>query len=161
MSVVQTTEGQREVTRDGAGGIVFGGHGVLGVEVWVLSTQAASDLVGMLEPLSNATEPTSLGSVPMLTSVGRRPLQVVLRSAVLELRDERKLQIIRWNLRRQDQIDGLRSALEAELAEEITPASELDEVEVPTDSELAELRRGAESGVLPTATVPVDARMRR
>jgi hypothetical protein len=160
MTVVQTIEGQREVTR-GPDGIVFGGHGVLGVEVWVLSTQAATDLVEMIEGLSNASEPTSLGSVPMLTAVGRRPLQVVLRSAVLELRDERKLQIIRWNLRRQDQIDGLREALVAELDEAITPARELDEIEVPTDSELAELRRGAESGVLPTATVPVDGRMRR
>jgi hypothetical protein len=154
MTVINTIEGLREITRT-PDGIILSPHGPLGSGAWVLSDEAAEELLAMTEGLDNASPERSLGSVEVLTSIGRRSLEAVLRGNVLELRDPRKLSIVRWNVRRMDGIENLRAALADALAEKVLPDEQPPEDDdVVDEGELVALRSAAASGVAPKHSQP-------
>jgi hypothetical protein len=135
MTAVQTIDGPREILR-GPDGIVMGGHGVLGVEAWLLSTDAAAELMELLSGLHNDSRPSVLGAVEVTTNIGRRSLSVVLAGAAVELLDRRKLSLIRWTLRMVDQVQALHDALADALAadaitEPVVVPEPIDPADVP------------------------------
>jgi hypothetical protein len=135
MTAINTVEGLREIVRT-PDGIVLAPNGPLGSGAWVLSDESAGQLVELLSGLTNDTPAKVLGEVEALTSIGRRPLTVTLRGAVVELQDRRKMSLLRWNVRMVDQVEALAAALADALAtdaitEPVPVPQPIDPADVP------------------------------
>jgi hypothetical protein len=139
MTVIETLDGRREVVRS-TGGVILSPHGPLGSGAWVLSDQAAGELAELLSGLTNDSRPQVLGGVEALTNIGTRSLLVVLVGAAVEIKDVRKLSVIRWTLRMVDQVAALHDALVTELA--AVPSPDAEVVPVPIDPDDVPLPEG-------------------
>jgi hypothetical protein len=159
MTAVPTLNGEHDVSRTPQG-IVLGPHGVVDSEFWLLGDEAAAELVRLLEPLENGTPAAELGSVDAVAAVGPVRLRVVLTGAAVELRDDRRLGVLRWTLRMTDQVEALCEALEQVQSEDVAAAAP-PVVDVEEDVDLAELRESARSSVPAKHSTPVVAGRRR
>jgi enoyl-CoA hydratase/carnithine racemase len=155
--VVQTLDGVRWVDRT-PGGIVLGPHGLQGSEAWLLTTEAASELVEMLTGLDNDSRPAVLGSVEAVTNIGRVELRVILTGAAVELRDARRLGVVRWTVRQVDQVEALAEALAVAVGataptqvEETDDAVVVPAIDDPNEG-LAKAKEAARSETLPKHT---------